>query len=135
MVCIYCGADTKVSNSRLQKRNNQIWRRRQCLGCQAIFTSHEAIDLSSGLLVGLEAPKAFNEDLLYSDLLMALKDRKDAYTAAREACYTVIQQLLKLPQKPQFTTTDISRVCAVVLKRLDQPAYHRFYADHPSLQQ
>lgn len=132
MVCVYCGSKTKVTNSRRQKRNNQIWRRRQCLKCQAVFTSHEVIDLSGALLVD---SKPFIEDLLYSDLLLALKDRSDSHEAAREVTHTVVQELLKSPQKPQFTSSEISRVAGAILERLDRRAYFHFHADHPSLQQ
>ena len=135
MVCVYCGGETKVTNSRRQKRNNQIWRRRQCLKCQAIFSSHEIIDLSTALLVGAEAPKPFIEDLLYSDLLMALRDHQGSHTAARETTHTIIQELLKLPQKPQYAAKDISYVTGDVLSRLDRQAYLRYVAEHPSLQQ
>src|SRR5581483_4653519 len=117
------------------KRNNQIWRRRKCSKCQAIFTSHEAIDLSSTLLVECEGPKPFIEDLLYSDLQTALKHRPDSYGAAREASYTVIKELLKLSNKPLFKPTDISRVAYGVLEKLDQRGALRYRADHPSLLQ
>ena len=132
MFCIYCGADTRVTNSRRQKRNNQIWRRRKCTDCGAIFTSHEALDLSTGFLVGSEKPQPFVEDKLYSDLLDALKDHNDSYTAAREATYTVIGQLLKSSKKPQFSKEDISRAAAGVLERLDQRAYLRYRAEYLS---
>ena len=73
MVCIYCGGETKVTNSRLQKRNNQVWRRRQCLECKGVFTTHEAVDLSSALLIDKSgAPEPFISDLLFSDRISML---------------------------------------------------------------
>lgn len=135
MSCIYCGAETKVSNSRLQKRNNQVWRRRQCLKCKAVVTTHEAIDMSSALLVEAKGqPKPFISDLLFTELLLALQDRKDCYLAAREATSTIINHLLKQPEKPLFTPAQISKTSAEVLKRLDKRAYLRYSAEHPSLQ-
>src|SRR5579872_3157022 len=63
MNCIYCGGRTEVTNSRRQKRNNQVWRRRQCLKCKTVVTTQETIDYSSALWVGPEnAPKPFLED-------------------------------------------------------------------------
>jgi transcriptional repressor NrdR len=135
MVCIYCGGETKVTNSRLQRRNNQVWRRRQCLACQSVFTTHEAVELESSLSVeqyGQSTP--FLPDLLLKELMMAMQHRKDVYTASREVLGTIVRRLLTLPQKPRFITSDISQVTAAVLKRFDRQAYLRYLADHPSLQ-
>lgn len=135
MVCIYCGSDTSVENSRTQKRSNQIWRRRQCKACGAIFTTHEAIDLSSALLVrksGREQP--FITDYLFTDVLLALQDRPDAYLAAREVSATIIKNLLKAKSLPVLDAVVISETSALVLKRFDKRAYLRFVSEHPSLQ-
>lgn len=135
MVCIYCGSETKVTNSRSQKRNNQVWRRRQCLKCKAVFTTHEAVDLSSTLLVEVKgSPKPFVSDILFTDILLAMQDRKDRYLAAREATATIVSKVLKLPGKPLFSTPQISLISADVLKKLDKRAYLRFTAEHTSLQ-
>jgi transcriptional repressor NrdR len=135
MVCIYCGGETKVINSRLQRRNNQVWRRRACLTCQSVFTTHESIELETSLSVmrsGQSVP--FLPDLLLEELMMSLKDRKDVYTASREVLGTIIRKLLALPQKPLFKPEDISKMTAEVLKRFDKRAYLRYLADHSSLQ-
>jgi transcriptional repressor NrdR len=135
MQCVYCGHETKVTNSRQQKRNNQVWRRRKCVVCKAVFTTHEAVDLPSALLVqsGTSA-KPFLPDLLFTEVLLALQDRKNCYIDAREATNTVINQLLKMPGKPLFTPQQISQAASRVLGRLDKRAQLRFIAEHPSLQ-
>ncbi len=135
MVCIYCSGETKVTNSRIQRRNNQVWRRRQCLACQSVFTTHEAVELESALSVSHDGQiQPFLPDLLLYELTLALKDRKDAYTASRELLATIVGKLLTLPQKPLFTPGDIAMTTSDVLKRFDKRAYLRFIADHPSLQ-
>jgi transcriptional repressor NrdR len=135
MVCIYCGAKTQVSNSRLQKRANQVWRRRFCSRCKAVFTTHESVDLSSTLLVDSNGSmKPFVPDMLFTEVLLALQDRKDCYLAAREVTNTVIKQLLKLAEKPVYKPKQISSAAGAVLKRLDKRAWLRFAAEHPSLQ-
>jgi transcriptional repressor NrdR len=135
MVCIYCGGDTKVTNSRLQRRNNQVWRRRECLACQSVFTTHEAVELESTLSVEQNGQlKPFMPDLLLKELITALSHRKDVYTASREVLGTIVRQLLTLPQKPRYNRQDISMAAAKVLKRFDRQAYLRYVADHPSLQ-
>lgn len=135
MVCLYCGGETEVTNSRKQKRNNQVWRRRRCQQCDALFTTHEAIDLSLSLLVEYNGvPTPFVPDRLYTEVLLALQDRPDCYTAAKEVTATVTGNLLKLPQSPLFSPPQISSATALVLKRLDRRGYLRYVAEHPSLQ-
>ena len=135
MVCVYCGGATKVVNSRHQRRNNQVWRRRQCLACQSVFTTHESVELESALSVEQSgALRPFLPDLLLKELMSALQDRKDVSTASREVLATIVRKLLPLPQKPVYSTTDISKATAEVLKRFDKRAYLRFVAEHPSLQ-
>jgi transcriptional repressor NrdR len=135
MVCVYCGNETSVTNSRLQKRSNQVWRRRQCDACKAVFTTHESVDLTQAFLVdskGLQKP--FLPDLLFTDILLALQDRKDVYSAAREVTSTVVQKLLKNPEKPLFSSKTISKATADILKTFDKRAYLRYLSEHPSLQ-
>lgn len=135
MVCVYCGHETSVTNSRHQKRNNQVWRRRQCVACKAVFTTHEAIDLPGTLLVQSGAStKPFLPDILFTEVLLAMQNRKNPYVDAREVTNTVIKQLLKLPGSPSFAPKQISQAAAKVLGRLDKRAELRFRAEHPSLQ-
>ena len=135
MVCLYCLSETRVANSRPQKRSNQIWRRRACKRCGAVFTTHEAIDLSSTLLVVVGgSPKPFEVDILYTEMLLAMSHRKNAYLDAREATNTVIKHLLALPGKPLFSPSQISLIASDVLKKLDKQAHLRYLAEHPSLQ-
>lgn len=135
MVCPYCSGRTKVVNSRRQKRNNNVWRRRHCSGCSAVFTSIESPNLSSTLIVNQNGTyKPFLTDLLYTEILLTISDRKDCYIAARELTNSVIQFLLRSPQKPVFTPTDINQAVAGVLKRFSKRAWQRYSAEHESLQ-
>jgi len=127
MVCIYCGGDTKVINSRLQKRNNQVWRRRQCLVCKSVFTTHEQIEYSSALSVETSGvPRPFMPGLLLNELYHVLGHRKDVYTASEEIFGTVVRSLIRLPGSPLFTTSDITEATSGALKRFDRRAYLRY---------
>ena len=135
MVCVYCGGETQVTNSRSQKRSNQVWRRRQCKRCQAIFTSHEALELSSALFVQSGgSTKPFLPDKLYTEVLLALQDRPGCYSEARELTDTITQKLLKSAEKPYLQPFQISKTAAEVLKRFNKRAWLRYAAEHPSLQ-
>lgn len=103
--------------------------------CQSVFTTHEQIELESALLVEQNGQtQAFLPDLLLNELIMALKHRKDVYTASREVMGTIVHRLLRLPQKPVFKPEDISNVTGAVLRRFDKQAHLRYVAEHPSLQ-
>jgi len=105
------------------------------LACQSVFTTHESVELESALSVEQSgALRPFLPDLLLKELMSALQDRNDVSTASREVLATIVRKLLSLPQKPVYSTTDISKATAEVLKRFDKRAYLRFVAEHPSLQ-
>lgn len=132
MVCIYCNGKTRVFNSRRQVRNNNVWRRRKCLSCGAVFTSVESPDLSSSLSVNrMGVYEPFLEDLLFTEILLALQDRKDCYSAARELTNSVIRNLVR-EEGASFTPHLISAATSKVLKRFNRRAYQRYAADHPS---
>lgn len=135
MVCPYCQSGTDVINSRPQKRNNQIWRRRHCQGCDAIFTTHEQISLTSTFLVKTgEAVRPFSPDKLFSDILKTLGEREDAYEAARELSATITLKVTKNARESLILPQMISSETAGVLKRFNKQAYLRYLAEHPSLQ-
>lgn len=133
MNCLYCGSKTKVVNSRRQNRSNSVWRRRRCVKCSITFTSIETPDLSSTFLVEKSGEfSPFLSDLLYTDILMTISDRKDCYSAARELTNSVIKALIK-SKAIEFTPRQIAAVTAKVLKRFDRRAFLRYSAEHPSL--
>jgi len=135
MVCPYCGATTDVVNSREQKRNNQIWRRRRCTGCQTVFTTHEAISLPLLFAVKrIDKPEVFEPDKILAELLVDLRHRSDAYEAAKELCASITQKVIKTASNGLILPQDISSCTAEVLKRFDKQAYLRFIAEHASLQ-
>lgn len=135
MVCVYCGGQTKVTNSRLQQRNNQVWRRRRCLDCGAIFTTTEAIayDIAFSVEKGAQI-EPFLSEKLYMEFLLALQDRKNCYIEARELTTQVIRNLLKRRQKASVQPTEITTEAAKVLKRFNRRAWLRYVAEHPSAQ-
>ncbi len=135
MVCTYCGGETEVINSRHQKRNNNVWRRRRCANCLSVFTTHEAADLSNLLKVrGKTGLEPFVSDKLYAEVLLALQDRKNCYTEARELVSTITQKLLKQAESPIVSTKQISRATEQVLKSFNRRAWQRYSLEHPSLQ-
>lgn len=132
MKCIYCGKETGVVNSRLQKKNNQIWRRRKCLVCVAIFTTTEravlgpdmALKTKTGVLIPFSRPK------LMSSLLLALGGSFKHYEQAESLTDNIIGRLLRKNTGASLDQVELTRLCKSVLKNYDHRAYLRYLAEH-----
>ena len=131
MVCVHCGADTQVINSRHQKRLNQVWRRRKCKQCGAIFSTEEsasydgvwAVKSSSGTL------QPFSRDKLLLSLYMSCKHRKNALRDAGALTDTVIKKLLG-SHSGAIDKKLIVSTCQVALNRFDKSASTHYAAFH-----
>ena len=133
MVCIYCAHETRVINSRPQKRVNRIWRRRTCLACGTTFTSVEGVDLAGTITV--KHPKSlqpFQRDKLLLSVYDSLKHRKTALDDATGLTDTIISKLLPDMQQAVVQRNSIISVTASVLKRFDKVAATYYTAYHPS---
>lgn len=132
MVCLYCGAKTEVVNSRPQKRMNQIWRRRKCSACGAVFTTNERIDYSATIVVkrkpsGLEP---FERDTLLVSLATSLGHRPSAIGDAAALTTTVTQALLTTAENGVVEVANITAEAYTVLSRFDALAAAHYMAYH-----
>lgn len=132
MVCIYCGSDTGVSNSRLQKKTNSVWRRRLCNECKAVFTTVESVDLPNS--VSFNHPdkplEPFSRDKLFISIFESCRHRK----APQEDASALTGTSLKLLD-PYFSDSIVDRqqVIAVVfgvLSRFDKAAASYYQSFH-----
>jgi transcriptional regulator NrdR family protein len=143
MVCIYCGSETKVTNSRERARNPSIWRRRTCIACVAQFTTNELPDYSAALIVENQANKhlqPFSRDKLFLSFYKSLGHRPDALLSATELTSTIIGRLLRPVSKTGsrkqakdgvISVGIISKTSYEVLKRYDPLAATAYRAYHP----
>jgi transcriptional repressor NrdR len=133
MVCIYCGSDTAVTNTRPQKRLNNIWRRRHCKACGAIFTSIEAADLAYS--VSYKKPtgdlEPFSRDKLLLSIHESCKHRSDAAEAASALTDTIIQQVLPTINDGLVARGDIVVIAKKTLAHFDKTAATHYTAFHP----
>ncbi len=132
MNCMNCDGNTKVKNSRHQVRSNQVWRRRQCLKCKAVFTTEETIYYQAAWLVRdkLGAYMPFMPDKLVLSLNKSLQHRPTALSDAIGLSHTIIRKL-----QPQFTdgmidNKAIVQVTQVALNRFDHAASVHYEAHH-----
>lgn len=132
MVCTYCRQQTQVINSRLQKKLNQVWRRRKCLNCQAVFSTLEKIDLENSWVVKDKKNNisSLSRDRLFLSIYKSCQHRRQ--TALEDAdglTQTVIQSLL-YKESSEIMVEDIIKNTTEVLKRFDSVASTHYIAYH-----
>ncbi len=133
MVCIFCGHKLEVTNSRAQRKLNQVWRRRQCPDCQSLFTSTEAIDLSKSLRVQYHNRhlEPFQRDILFTSVYESCKHRKLPAKDAMALTDTVIARMLRKKYGAVVTRDQLVAITTVVLKHFDKAAATSYSAFHP----
>ena len=77
MKCPYCGhPESKVIDSRPVEENSSIRRRRECLGCQARFTTYEVIETFQPVVVKKDGSREyFDRNKLLVGILKACQKR------------------------------------------------------------
>lgn len=131
MVCILCGNETRVTNSRPQKRVNQIWRRRLCTSCGAIFTTEEAVKYEIAWLVDTpEGLKSFSRDKLFLSIHRSLQHRPTAIEDTAGIIDTVLYKLNGKVSGGKIHSRTISQVVQVALNRFDMPGSVHYQAYH-----
>jgi transcriptional regulator NrdR family protein len=134
MVCIYCGHATNVTNSRLQKRLNQVWRRRQCSNCNNTFTTHEIVEFGTSIMVRRNTHELapFIRDNLFISVYEACKHRSGALSNANALTQTIIGLLREHIHEGIVEHVTIIAVTTAVLERFDATAGAVYKAYHPA---
>lgn len=136
MHCPFCNSpNTKVVNSRLTRHNTQVWRRRRCLACKELFTSHEIIDLSHLIVVKKSAkPQKFSRTKLYAGIYGATIGSKtpNREEAVDRITREIERRVLAL-RKKQITSGELSDITLNVLRRTDVRTFLRYFAYNRSL--
>lgn len=131
MNCIYCASSTKVTNSRSRANGLQVWRRRECKKCHAIWTTHEAIDPSTTHQVvhadGSAEP--LSRDVLFVSLIDSLKHRESAVEDASYLTDTILARILAL-KSPKVMTSIIIDAAYKALKNFESTAAAVYKAMH-----
>lgn len=133
MICIYCGHETEVYNSRPKARQPLVWRRRRCLYCVAQFTTHELPEYATALVV--ERGKVlvpFERDKLLLSIYRACGHREDSQAAATELTNTVLGQIARKKLAPHGTlpVQKLAMLIHVTIKRFDPLAANTYKAYH-----
>lgn len=130
MVCISCSGDTRVVNSRPQKRHNRVWRRRQCRSCFGVVTTIEAADESTFVVKDSRgALKPFSRDVLFISVYESLRHRKTATSDATALTDTILVAL-QTSHAVVFASHQIREAVQGTLRRFDTAAAVHYEAFH-----
>ena len=127
MKCPFCGTpDTRVVDSRLSTESNQVRRRRECVSCEARFTTYESPMLSMPMVIKSDGSRdAFDEVRLRSGMRRALEKRRVAADQIEDAVNHIKRQLAALDAR-EVSSRKIGDLVMHELQRLDHVAYIRF---------
>jgi transcriptional repressor NrdR len=130
MNCPYCASNSKVTNSRPQKKSNSVWRRRECIRCHAVWTTEEHFRADSVFKVSTdELLLDFAPEKLTGSLYSALRHRKTAGSDAKHLSRTVMNSLQDF-QRPVIPKQVITDTVIGVLKNYDKLAADLYKATH-----
>jgi transcriptional repressor NrdR len=130
MVCIYCSAPTQVKNSRSRDNDSTIWRRRACAACGAVFTTHEAAQLSTAYVVvrrdGSFSP--LSKQKLFVSIYESCKHRKRPIEDASALTDTIMNRVVRMPNNitGSIDVATVQVIAQATLKAFDQVA-HTYY--------
>lgn len=131
MVCVYCSGDTKVVNSRHQRKSNQVWRLRRCMACGITFSTGESAQHELAWMVwDGKRLGAFSRDKLFLSLHKSCGHRKTALNDAKGLAGTIINKLPAHMVDGTVASRDIAQVAQVALSRFDKAASTHYAAFH-----
>ena len=135
MHCPFCSeTETKVIDSRLVAEGNQVRRRRECLSCQARYTTYETAELLLPRVVkqnGVREP--FDEAKLRAGILRALEKRPVSMESI-ESMLNLIKHELQATGEREVASRSVGERVMKQLKTVDHVAYVRFASVYRSFQ-
>jgi transcriptional repressor NrdR len=138
MICPFCGFnDSKVIDSR--DVENTIRRRRQCLNCNARFTTYERIQQANLMVIKKDQRREeYNRNKLLTGIQKACEKRPLPIGTIEKMVEEIEAQLYKIG-KAEISSNTIGEMVMDKLKKVDYVAYIRFtsvyheYADISTL--
>ena len=127
MRCPFCHThETKVTDSRLVGEGYQVRRRRECLSCEARYTTYENVELSMPRIIKRDASRQpFSEDKLRQGLLKALEKRPVAMDAVEQLIGRIYRRLREQGER-EVSSQMLGEWIMEELRNLDDVAYVRF---------
>ena len=131
MECPHCQSpNIVVTNSRATKGNTQIWRRRRCLDCGNLFTTHEIIDLSHLMVIKKsDKTERFSRLKLYSGIYCAIvsSDTPNRELIVDKITREIEKEILALKKK-RISSAQIADIALFKLRKFNTATFLRFLA-------
>jgi transcriptional repressor NrdR len=132
MVCMYCGKDTQVVNSRARSFPYSVWRRRKCPHCKNIFSTYETPGLDKAVVLAKGKDiLPFSRDQLFLSVYQSVAHRPDAIRSASALTDTILTKLLAQLTHASLDRKMVVKTVATVLRRFDKAAATYYEAYHP----
>ncbi len=122
MRCLFCGAETHVTDKRESPEGTR--RRRECLKCKKRFTTYEKPERKEIIVVKKDGRReAFNREKIKAGIMKACEKRPIAI----DKIDRIIEEIEeKLSNKKEIKSEVIGKIIMQKLKKLDNVAYIRF---------
>ena len=127
MKCPFCGHDEdRVIDSRPAEDGAAIRRRRECIGCQARFTTYEKIETLPLLVIKKDGTREpFNRDKILRGLLKACEKRPVSNEQLLELL-SYVEAQVQTSANREISSQDVGELVMKQLKKIDEVAYVRF---------
>lgn len=127
MKCPFCGhGEDKVIDSRPAEEGAAIRRRRECLNCNARFTTYEKIETAPLLVIKKDGTREpFSREKLTRGLLRACEKRP----VSSEQIEMLVSRIEAAPRntfKKEIHAEELGELVMQELKAIDEVAYVRF---------
>jgi len=135
MHCPFChSANTKVIDSRLAAKGEQVRRRRECLGCAERFTTYESVERNLPRVVKRNGSReAFDEEKLRKGITLACEKRPVATKIIDTVINQISHKALGAGER-EIPAKMIGEWAMQGLRAVDQVAYVRFASVYRSFE-
>ena len=133
MNCPFCNfSETKVVDSRDTNDGKITRRRRECLKCNARFSTYEEVELLNLMVVKKNGGKEeYNKNKIENGIRRALEKRPVSAEKIAKLLGDIEYDIQSL-EKSEITSREIGRIVLKKLRELDEVAYVRFASVYKS---
>ena len=127
MKCPFCGTpDSKVIDTRLNQSLDSTRRRRECLTCQARFTTYERVEEIMPLVIKKDGRREDYDRMKVIDGLKKACQKRQVPTALLEKLANSLEKKIQSFGIKEVPAHVIGQILMVMLKDIDTVAYIRF---------
>lgn len=133
MNCPFCNnPETKVVDSRETNEGKITRRRRECLKCEARFSTYEEVELLRLIVIKKDGSKTeYDKNKIETGIRKALEKRPISEEKIAKLMGDIEYEISAL-EKPEVATREIGKIVLGKLKELDEVAYVRFASVYKS---